>query len=65
MAVASIDYERIYHKLLQLLQMIKSMEQMIITAQQQSNIPNTNIIISALDDYRNEIALVIEQQGKR
>lgn len=65
MAVASIDYERIDHNLLQLLQMIKSMEQMIITAQQQSNIPNTNIIISALDDYRNEIALVIEQQGKR
>ena len=65
MAVSSIDYEKIDHTLLQLLQMIKSMEQMIVAAQQQSNISNTNVIMSALDDYRNEIALVIEQQGKR
>lgn len=65
MAVASIDYEKVDHNLMQLLQMIKSMEQMIVLTQQQTQIPNTNVIVSALDDYRNEIALVIEQQGKR
>jgi hypothetical protein len=65
MAVSSIDYEKIDHGLLQILQMIKSMEQMVVASQQQSQIPNTNIFISALDDYRNEVALEIERQGKR
>lgn len=65
MAVSSIDYEKVDQGLLQILQMIKSMEQMVSSAQQATPILNTNVFINALDDYRNEVALEIEKQGKR
>lgn len=64
MAVASVDYEKVDMKLLTVLQMISSLEQMV-SAGDISTIAGNGEFIIALDLYRNCIALEIEKQGKR
>jgi hypothetical protein len=61
MAVSSIDYEKVDMVLLNIIQMISSLEHMV-SAQ---NVDGTSDFIYALDTYRNKVALFIEVQGKR
>jgi hypothetical protein len=61
MAVASIDYEKVDMILLNIIQMISSLEHMA-SAQ---NVDGTADFIYALDAYRNKVALAIEAQGSR
>lgn len=64
MAVSSIDYEKVDVALLQVLQILKNTEQLIASSGT-AQVPGTSVFISAIDDYRNEIAMEIEKQGKR
>jgi hypothetical protein len=64
MPISSLDYEKVDVALLQILQIIKNTEQMIASSGT-TQVPGTADFIAALDDYRNEIAMEIERQGKR
>jgi hypothetical protein len=64
MALANIDYEKVDMRLLTVLQMITSLEQMV-SAADISAISGTSDFIIAADNYRNAVALAIETQGKR
>jgi hypothetical protein len=64
MPLAIIDYEKVDLQLLNVIHMLKSIESMVASANI-STIPNTGEFLAALDSYRNECALEIEQQGSR
>jgi len=64
MAVSSIDYEKVDQRLLQLLQLISSVEMLASSAPIADTVGVSNIIIE-LDKFRNIVALEIERQGAR
>jgi len=64
MAVSSIDYEKIDQRLLQLLQLISSLE-MLASSAPIENTTGVGVIITELDKFRNIVALEIEKQGAR
>ncbi len=65
MALSSIDYEKVDVGLLSILQMLGSLESIVSNTNNTTLVPNTNIFINAIDDYRNEVGLMIEKQGRR
>ena len=64
MPLSRIDYEKVDLQLMSVIHMLNSIEAQIASAGI-SKVPNTDVFITAIDDYRNEIALEVERQGKR
>lgn len=64
MPLSIVDYENVPPTIFSVLSLLASLEN-VISSEAMPVLPSTKTMISAIDEYRNSLALFIEEVGKR